>query len=362
MKRLFTIVLLLVSATAAATPRSPLVLIGGKIQPIANTDLLSVPGGISTGDLTATGTVALGALTNQMAINGPFIVNATLTDPAYAFGEMFVYNVSGVVPAFPSDLFVQVIHNSAQADTTMHTQHSGGIAIEVTGSRSAGSNDQTNTALEIIAENAQVNEAIRVFAGDTVLSAGNLSVDGSGANIFQTSSTGFIAAIGKLYAENSAGDSAIDITANTTAAIKCRVSPCILDANNASTSYLLAQNNGAGAFGGLKLSGAAGGGSATTTVILSPLAASSVNHGSLGTGSTNIAGTITGIGANTSVVLTFGGGGFTRSFCTANPIANTIPEYIVVAQGSTTVTFSCFNTTLGTAANCNDLVYHCPGQ
>lgn len=359
MKKSFTIVLLLVSATAAATPRSPLVLIGGKIQPIANTDLLSVPGGISTGNLTATGTVALGALTNQMAINGPFIVNATLTDPAYAFGEMFVYNVSGVVPEFPNDLFVQVIHNSAQSDTTAHTQHSGGIAIEVTGSRSAGSNDQTNTALEIIAENAQINEAIRVFAGDTVLSAGNLTVDGAGAFIFQTDTHGFIATAGKVYAEDTIGDSAIDVTANSVA-LKVRPAAGFIDMHNASASSLTIQNNGGGGLYGLLLSGAA---TANTTVIMSPVAAGSVNHGSLGTGSTNMSGTITGIGSNTSVTLTFGSGGFpNRTFCTAHPITNAIPEYVVTTQGTSSVTFSCFNTTLGTAANCNNLVYFCPGQ
>lgn len=343
---------------AGATNRTPLVLIGGTVTPIASTDMLSVPGGISTGALTATGVVALGAVNIQGALNGPFIANITIPSTAYAFGEMFVYNIDGVVPAFPADLFATVIHVSATADTTTHTQHAGAAAFEVTGSRSAGANDMTNTALELIASGAQVNEAIRVLAGDTVISAGNVSIDGAGANLFQTSSTGFIATLGTMFAEG-AGNAAIDITAGPTNSIQIRNVAGVIGLNNASASALTITNNGGGAFTALKLSGAA---TAATTVWLSPNAPASVNHGSFGTGSTNMAGNVTGIGSFTSVVLTFSSAFPNRSWCTATPNGSGLLQIITVANSASAPTFSCFLGSTGIASNCVDFTYTCQGQ
>ncbi len=102
---------------------------------------------------------------------------------------------------------------------------------------------------------------------------------------------------------------------------------------------------------------------ATQQVIDGSSGTPSPDHGSIGTGSTNFAGNVTSIGANAVVTLTLGGSGFpTRSFCTANTNANTTPEYIVVGNSNTAPTFSCFNSTLGTSANCDDFTYVCIGQ
>lgn len=96
----------------------------------------------------------------------------------------------------------------------------------------------------------------------------------------------------------------------------------------------------------------------------SPAAPTSVNHGTLGTGSTNTVGNVTGIGANTSVVLTFSNSGFpNRAWCHAqtNTSAGAL-EQIVVTNSKTAPTFSCLGTVLGTAANCEDFTYWCTGQ
>jgi hypothetical protein len=89
----------------------------------------------------------------------------------------------------------------------------------------------------------------------------------------------------------------------------------------------------------------------------------SANHGTLGTGSTNWSGNVTSVGANTSVVLTLAASGFaSRSWCTAQTNSTATPEIIVVTNSATAPTFSCFNSTTGTAANCDDFTYGCSGQ
>ena len=95
----------------------------------------------------------------------------------------------------------------------------------------------------------------------------------------------------------------------------------------------------------------------TATSGLSP------NHGALGTGSTNWWGNVTGIGANNSVVLTLGGGGFlARGWCQAAANTSTTTEVIVVTNSATTPTFSCFSSTTGLGSNCVDFTYSCVGQ
>lgn len=91
-------------------------------------------------------------------------------------------------------------------------------------------------------------------------------------------------------------------------------------------------------------------------------AAPTVNHGSLGTGSTNWMGNVTSIGANTAVTLTYGGSpGFARSWCIAVPNATGTPEFISPACTATTCVFSCINSTTGAAANCVDFTWQCVG-
>jgi len=87
------------------------------------------------------GVCAIGNVNSQELINGPTLQSFAVPSTAYAYGEINREEISGVVPAFPSDLFVHVIRDHATADTTAHAQHSGALAVEVDGTRTAGGND-----------------------------------------------------------------------------------------------------------------------------------------------------------------------------------------------------------------------------
>jgi hypothetical protein len=189
--------------------------------------------------------VSIGDINSQELINGPSLQSLVIPSSAYTYGEVNRIEISGPVPAFPADLFALVIRNSATADTTTHTQRSGGMAVEVTGTRSAGSNDMSNIAFECQATGAQTNNCIEALNGDVVVDAGNLTVQGTGNYIFETSSSGFIAAVGTLYAE-SAGTNAIDITAASTNAIKIRNATAQIDIDNAGSPTLLFYNANSG--------------------------------------------------------------------------------------------------------------------
>ena len=87
------------------------------------------------------------------------------------------------------------------------------------------------------------------------------------------------------------------------------------------------------------------------------------SHGTLGTGSTNFVGNITTIGANTSLTLTFSPAFTNRAWCFTQMNSNSVTEeYIVVTNDKAAPTFSCFNSTTGGAANCDDFSYTCYGQ
>lgn len=90
----------------------------------------------------------------------------------------------------------------------------------------------------------------------------------------------------------------------------------------------------------------------------------SVNHGALGTGSSNTVGNVTGVGANTSVTLTYSNSGFPhRSWCQAATNTHTgLVEVIIVTNSATAPVFSCFAATTGAASNCEDFTYWCTGQ
>jgi hypothetical protein len=91
-------------------------------------------------------------------------------------------------------------------------------------------------------------------------------------------------------------------------------------------------------------------------------AAPSASAGTLGTGSTNWVGNITGVGA-TSTTLAFGGGGFaTTSWCTAVPNQATTIELITATRSATAPVFSCFSSTTGLAATCVNFTYTCTGE
>ncbi len=104
-----------------------------------------------------------------------------------------------------------------------------------------------------------------------------------------------------------------------------------------------------------------GTGTAADQIWLSPTAPTSVSHGSLGTGSTNTVGNVTGVGAFTTVVLTFSNSGFpNRSWCRASP--ETGSQIINITRSATAPTFSCIDSLTQAAANCVDFTYWCSGQ
>lgn len=87
-----------------------------------------------------------------------------------------------------------------------------------------------------------------------------------------------------------------------------------------------------------------------------------VDHGTIDLTSTNCVGQDASIGSNTSVVLTFSGTWPHKVWCSATPLSTSTPENIVPTTVTTSaVTFSCINSTTGSAANCVDFSYQCAG-
>lgn len=302
-----------------------------------------------------------------MNVNGPTRQTVTIPGGAYSYGELNLSTIGGTVPDFPHDLFVSVIRNTATADTTAHSSHSGGFAIETNGVHNVGANPATFTAIELDATCAgaacvsagDTMEALHVFHGDITTDAGNITLNGTSSNIFQTGASGFIATLGTLYPEGG-GTNAIDISGAPTNEIRMRQGASLIDVQNASPSSLTFYNSSDGVFR-LQL---ATGSTPTTMAIFDPQAPTSVSHGSLGTGSSNLVGNITGVGSFTSTVLTFSNSGFpNHAWCFATPNGHTVTaQFIEVTLSKTAPTFSCFTTTTGAAANCDDFSYQCIGQ
>src|SRR4029077_15099998 len=96
--------------------------------------------------------------------------------------------------------------------------------------------------------------------------------------------------------------------------------------------------------------------------IVSPIAPTSVNHGALSAGSTDWVGDITGIGANTTVTLTYSTAFPTGSRCQVTPLNAAVAiEQIIPTAVAGSVTFSCTAIVAGIAANCDDFTYSCVG-
>lgn len=304
----------------------------------------------------------IGDVNTQTTINGPTIQNIVIPSTSYAYGEVNAISVTGPGVLYPGDVFLHADRNATDWNTTAHDQHGGVAAFESNLTHSAGSHVLVSTSLECdstitgaAATSNDVRECIRAFNGDITVDNGNLTLNGASANIFLTGSSSFFATLGSAFFEGIT--TGIDITSTIVLhAIKVRQQNSIFDFDNAAASSVTFQNDGSsGTFGGLKLSGLA---STITTVWLSPLTPTSVSHGTLATGSTNTDGAITGIGSNTSVVLTpsASGGTFSHSWCVFTPSA---VQLVAAPPGTTTVTVSCFAAATGVAANCVDLTYHC---
>jgi hypothetical protein len=83
------------------------------------------------------------------------------------------------------------------------------------------------------------------------------------------------------------------------------------------------------------------------------------NHGALQAGSTNAFGSVTGVGAFTSVTLTFSAAYTNRSRCFIQAISGV--QAFTVSQSASAPVVSCFDMA-GVAANCVDFSYECVGQ
>lgn len=81
--------------------------------------------------------------------------------------------------------------------------------------------------------------------------------------------------------------------------------------------------------------------------------------GTLQAGSSNASGTVTGIGANTSVTITFSVAYDTRSRCFIQAISGA--QVFTVTQSASAPVVACFDMA-GVAANCVDFSYECVGQ
>lgn len=304
---------------------------------------------------TATKVFTHGNVTGQELINGPTLQSFAIPNTAYGFGEVNRMEISGVVPAFPADLFVLVIRDSATADTTTHTQHSGAIAAEVTSTRSAGANDLTNTAIECTATGGQTNECLHVLAGDLVVDGGGNIIQNSGYAFLAGS---FVAAGGTFFAEGN-GTNAIDISGTPTNSIKTRQASALFDIENAAASTLTFYNASQGTtwvrFGNDS--------TPTGGPIISGAPPASANHGTLNAKASDHSFSVTSIGANTSVVVTYSHAFPNGSNCTVSPLnAAVVTEQIYPAAVAGSVTFSCFAVSSGLASNCDDFAAICVGN
>lgn len=193
-----------------------------------------------TGSLiTLPGAVSTGGINSQELINGPTLQSLVIPNTSYGFGEINRIEVSGVVPAWPADTFSLVIRNSCTADCTTHTQRSGAAAFEVTGTRTAGSNEMFNVALETLASGAQNNYAFEALDGDVNIDSGNLDVTGTG--FF----TGFLATTGVLFAEGN-GAQGLFLSGTPTNNIYSTDPSTVFNVHNASNSTLEFMNDGGG--------------------------------------------------------------------------------------------------------------------
>jgi len=298
-----------------------------------------------------------------------------------------------------------VTRNHETFDTTAGPATAGGLDVACSATKSAGANTLTDQCVLLNATGGDVNVALRVHSGTSVFDDTvnfNDSVHGDAAGTFSFDGTCTLGdsshntTIGKNLTVDGSGSS---VTAATI------LGNLLVGAHAASSTlgFLIVstQNGGDGvvvgfegapgpkywsfypssSIGGMSFfeySGDQGGAgndrmemlnggrvrfnAAGAAPIISGIAPTSVNHGSLDASSSDFAGSITGIGANTSVTLTFSSAFGTTAFCTATPNAAGTPEIIAVTKSASAPVFSCFNTTTGSAANCVDFNYVCVGK
>lgn len=303
-----------------------------------------------TQNLTVDEDANLSDINHPTNFHGPTRQSLSIPGAGYPYGEVNQVDLVGATPDFPNDLFAYAIRNHATADTTAHSQHTGGIAVEVDGARTAGGFDKINTAIECQAVNGQTNECLHVLAGDVTLDGGGAFTQNSGFAFFAGT---FLAATGPIIAENN-GLRAIYISADPgpTDSIYSNAANPTWNAHHG-TGAILKLYNDAGEFT-LDVNGGVFG------VQFIPDGIATLTAGAFGTGSTTLSGTITGVGAVTTTI-TYAHAFPTRARCMASILGATAQVITIAANTTTQATFDCFDM-VGVAQNCQDFNYWCTGQ
>lgn len=376
---------------AQGVARRPLVIINGQTQQIPTADYVSTAGGLSTNATAAvandiqTTTLATGALNtgviaasmtgsqndwNPTGLQTAEIVQITvntqvnltgLTAPTGNVGgrRVCLQNVTAGATlslihesssSSAANRFSLVTGNTWQLVANMNATAC--FFYDATASRwrqlaftyfpriNAGSSGQFSVATN--GATATTTAALSGFANAQTTDASTLSVDGTITFALDTTPVTSYGVKSTLATTRSSGTAALTNIAGYFSATAAQVNNAIVaDAGDVLLN---------------KTSGSTKIGTGAQTI---STGAPSVNNGSLGTGSTNWVGNVTGVGANTSVTLTFSAAFASRSWCFAMP--NATGQVIYVTNSASAPVFNCLDMA-GVAANCVDFSYQCVGQ
>lgn len=392
----------------AGTGRRPLVLVAGQTQQIATTDYLSSIGGVTANAIAA----AAGDIeTTTETVSSTLTVAGDTTTGAFNAGVLAASLTASQNDWNPAGLqTARYIKATAvgQANLTGITAPTGSVSgrelcIENVGSSSITFVDQSSlsivanrfamqegTSWQLLGLGSGANGGTFCFFYDSTISRWvhvnnqhfpTIQVGSSGA--FTVSSTGATAtsteSLGGFANVQGATASVLAIANPTTFATSgSAMSSFNINCSNTSTrtSGTGVLTNICGSFtatgaqvnnalvtndGDVLLNQTSGAVKIGSTPQIISTGTPAVNHGSLGTGSTNWDGDVTGIGGNTSVTLTYSVAFPNRSRCLAQVDSVVIPETIHVTNSASAPQFNCIDMA-GSAANCDNFSYHCTGQ
>ncbi len=223
---------------------------------------------------------------------------------------------------------------------------------------------QNNTAVGTFALTGVVAGSENACFGDHACASGDVSNSSAlGAFALESQTTGFNVGVGTF-----AGDTITSGVANTVVGYNDTTG---ITTGNGNT--IIGSNVG-GLAGGLTGNIIIADGSGNIRIrcdstgactfdggILSP-GTPTVNHGALSASSTNWVGDVTGVGAFTTVTLTYSTPFPTGSRCQVTPLNAAVAiEQIIPTPVAASVTFSCTAIVAGIAANCDDFTYSCVG-
>lgn len=373
---------------------------GGESVPQLRCDSLPM-GTFTTDNLIVNNTTALGGKiswsdssgpqgqTLITALNGTTILNHLTPDTS---------------PAITSDKPWLDVGVGRTADTTAGAIKSVGISVDTVTTKSAGANPLTNYGIFATAAGGDTNWAAyfdqgnvnvngRTFLGQTVFTGGdetsgkgiaetnvdtNRVIDFYGVSSVVGGSSDATAlprqnfgVYGQATAVRSAG--ALNVTNygvyGTAAGAQNNYSGFFdvgtFQVNGqslfASEMFLTAPGLALLDFANAQVNGTVQFGDATRNQIINATVAATANHGTASADASNWTGSVTAIGANTSVTLTFGGGGFAVQAHCIVTVQGAAAGVITVEISKTAPKFDCFDMA-GVAENCPDFAYSCTGN